>query len=73
MYLFVSSSFGGGQDPPLHNIVFIMENLCVCECGVCGVWVCAVWVWVCVCVWVSACVWVCESVSVRVSVCECVC
>ena len=28
MYLFVSSSFGGGQDPPLHTIVFIMEPLC---------------------------------------------
>jgi len=28
MYLFISSSFGGGQDPPLHTIVFIMEPLC---------------------------------------------
>ena len=28
MYLSVSSSFGGGQDPPLHTIVFIMELLC---------------------------------------------
>ena len=28
VYLFVSSSFGGGQDPPLHTIVFIMEPLC---------------------------------------------
>ena len=25
MYLFVSSSFGVGQDPPLHTIVFIRE------------------------------------------------
>ena len=28
MYLFVSSSFGGGQEPPLQTIVFIMELLC---------------------------------------------
>jgi len=28
MYLFVSSSFGGGEDPPLHTTVFIMEPLC---------------------------------------------
>ena len=28
MYLFVSSSFGEGQDRPLHTIVFIMEPLC---------------------------------------------
>ena len=33
MYLFVSSSFGGGQDPPLHTIVFIMCVVCVCVCG----------------------------------------
>ena len=28
MYLFVISSFGGGQNPPLHTFVFIIEPLC---------------------------------------------
>ena len=26
MYLFVSSSFGGGQAPPLHTIVFSVQR-----------------------------------------------
>jgi len=29
MYLLLSSSFGSGQDPPLHTIVFIMETFCL--------------------------------------------
>ena len=79
MHLFVSSSFGGGQDPPLHTIFFIMEPLCasrilnseitwsdVCCASLQGhMGSCASWN---LCVWCVVWVSACECV-----VCVCVC